>query len=152
MLPRHSLAKGSCLKEKGIWVLPRLCESVSHSFVSNSLQPHGLYSTRLLCPWASPGKNTGVGCHALLQRNLPNSAIEPRSLMSPALADGFFTICSTSPGKATGSPVKGQGPPQAWSARETPEHPQGKPVMAGAGEGQWGRTLLSWQSRPRSSH
>ena len=22
---------------------------------------------RLLCPWDSPGKNTGVGCHALLQ-------------------------------------------------------------------------------------
>ena len=24
-------------------------------------------SARLLCPWDSPGKNTGVGCHALLQ-------------------------------------------------------------------------------------
>ena len=23
--------------------------------------------TRLLCPWDSPGKNTGVGCHVLLQ-------------------------------------------------------------------------------------
>ena len=29
--------------------------------------PHGL-STRLLCPWDFPGKNTGVGCHFLLQR------------------------------------------------------------------------------------
>ena len=29
--------------------------------------PHGLLPTRLLCPWGSPGKNTGVGCHALLQ-------------------------------------------------------------------------------------
>ena len=27
----------------------------------------GLYPTRLLCPWDSPGKNTGVGCHFLLQ-------------------------------------------------------------------------------------
>ena len=27
----------------------------------------------------SPGKNTGVGCHALLQGNLPNPGIEPRS-------------------------------------------------------------------------
>ena len=35
--------------------------------VSNSLQPHGLYPARLLCPWDSPGKNPGVGCHALLQ-------------------------------------------------------------------------------------
>ena len=31
------------------------------------LQPHRLYPTRLLCPWDSPGKNTGVGCHFLLQ-------------------------------------------------------------------------------------
>ena len=28
----------------------------------------------------SPGKNTGVGCHALLQGDLPNSGTEPRSL------------------------------------------------------------------------
>ena len=41
--------------------------SVSRSVVSNSLQPHGLEPTRFLCPWDSPGKNTGVGCHSLLQ-------------------------------------------------------------------------------------
>ena len=35
--------------------------------MSNSLQLYGLQPTRLLCPWDSPGKNTGVGCHALLQ-------------------------------------------------------------------------------------
>ena len=29
----------------------------------------GQYSIRLLCPWDSPGKNTGVGCHTLLQRS-----------------------------------------------------------------------------------
>ena len=34
---------------------------------SDSLQPHGPQSTRLLCPWDSLGKNIGVGCHALLQ-------------------------------------------------------------------------------------
>ena len=28
--------------------------------------PHGLQPTRFLCPWQSPGKNTGVGCHFLL--------------------------------------------------------------------------------------
>ena len=28
---------------------------------------HRLQPTRLLCPWDSPGKNTGVGCHFLLQ-------------------------------------------------------------------------------------
>ena len=30
-------------------------------------QPHRRQPTRLLCPWDSPGKNTGVGCHFLLQ-------------------------------------------------------------------------------------
>ena len=29
--------------------------------------PHGPPEDRFLCPWDSPGDNTGVGCHALLQ-------------------------------------------------------------------------------------
>ena len=44
------------------------CESVSHSVVSHSLQTYGLWLTRLLCPWNSPGKNTGVDSHSLLHR------------------------------------------------------------------------------------
>ena len=35
--------------------------------MSDSVRPHGLQSTRLLRPWDSPGKNSGVGCHFLLQ-------------------------------------------------------------------------------------
>ena len=35
--------------------------------VSDSVRPHRRQPTRLLCPWDSPGKNTGVGCHFLLQ-------------------------------------------------------------------------------------
>ena len=35
--------------------------------MSNSVQPHGRQPTRLPRPWGSPGKNTGVGCHFLLQ-------------------------------------------------------------------------------------
>ena len=35
--------------------------------MSDSVRPHGRQPTRLLCPWDSPGKNTGVGCHFLLQ-------------------------------------------------------------------------------------
>ena len=35
--------------------------------MSDSVQPHRRQSTRLPCPWDSPGKNTGVGCHFLLQ-------------------------------------------------------------------------------------
>ena len=34
--------------------------------MSNSLRPHELQHSRLLCPWDFPGKNTGVGCHFLL--------------------------------------------------------------------------------------
>ena len=40
---------------------------VSCSVMHNSLWPHGLQFARLLCPWNSPGKNTGMGCHFLLQ-------------------------------------------------------------------------------------
>ena len=39
----------------------------SGSVVSYSLQPLGLYPASLLCPWNSPGKNTRVGSHFLLQ-------------------------------------------------------------------------------------
>ena len=35
--------------------------------MSDSVLPHRQQSTRLPCPWDSPGKNTGVGCHFLLQ-------------------------------------------------------------------------------------
>ena len=41
-----------------------------HSVVSDFATP-GLQPTRLLCPWDSPGKNTGVGCHFLLQGIFP---------------------------------------------------------------------------------
>ena len=37
----------------------------SLSITSKSLQPHGLEPARLLCPWNSPGKSTGAGCHSL---------------------------------------------------------------------------------------
>ena len=41
------------------------------SVTSDSLWAPGLQPTRLLCPWDSPGKNTGVGCRALLQGIFP---------------------------------------------------------------------------------
>ena len=60
----------------------------------DSLQPHGLQFPRFLCPWNFPGKNSGVGCHFLLQGDLPHPGIKPAS---PALAGGFFT--TEPPGK-----------------------------------------------------
>ena len=44
---------------------------VSHSVLPDSLPPHGLQPTKLLCPWNSPGKNTGMGCSFLLQVIFP---------------------------------------------------------------------------------
>ena len=49
----------------------------SHSVVSDSLRLHGLQPTRLLSPWNSPGKNTGVGCHFLLQGFFPTQGSNP---------------------------------------------------------------------------
>ena len=43
----------------------------SCSIVPNSLRPHGLQPTRLICHEIFPGKNTGVGCHLLLQGIFP---------------------------------------------------------------------------------
>ena len=43
--------------EKGKWSCP---------VASDTQRPHGLQPTRLLRPWYSPGKRTGVGCHCLL--------------------------------------------------------------------------------------
>ena len=65
------------------------------SVMFNSLQPHGLQPTRLLCPWDFPGKNIQVGCHFLLQGNFPNPEMEPTSVMSPALAGRFLSTRAT---------------------------------------------------------
>ena len=65
-----------------------LCAVLSH--VRLFATPWAI-ATRLHCPWDSPSKNTRVGFHFLLQGNLHNQVIEPESLVSPALAGGFFT-------------------------------------------------------------
>ena len=61
------------------------------SVMFDSLQPHGPQPTRLLCPWDFPGKNTGVGCHFLLQGNVPDAGINLASLAFPTLAGRFLT-------------------------------------------------------------
>ena len=43
-----------------------ICLKVA-SVVSNSVRPHRRQPARLICPWDSPGNNTGLGCHFLLQ-------------------------------------------------------------------------------------
>ena len=46
---------------------------------------------RILCPWDSPGKNTGVGCHALLQGLFQTQGLNPCLLHLPVLASRFLT-------------------------------------------------------------
>ena len=50
---------------------------MSCSVVSDSLKPHGLYPTRLLCPWNSLSKNTGVGSHPPLEGILLTQGLNP---------------------------------------------------------------------------
>ena len=70
---------------------PRYCMHV-YSVTSDSLRPHGLQSTRLLCPWNFSGNNTGGSYHFFLQgkqfqgdtvvKNLPANAGDTRDLDS----------------------------------------------------------------------
>ena len=62
---------GGRLKREEIYV----CECSVASVIYDSLQPFGLQPTRLLSPWDSPGKNTGVGCHTLLQETFPTQEL-----------------------------------------------------------------------------
>ena len=65
----HAKSRQSC---------PTLCYPMDHSPPGSSV--HG----------NSPGKNTEMGCHALLQGIFPDSGIKHVSLTSPALTGGFF--------------------------------------------------------------
>ena len=57
-----------------------LCAVLSHSVMFDSLGPRELQPTWLLCPGDSPGKNTRVGCHALLQGIFPIQGSNPALL------------------------------------------------------------------------
>ena len=53
---------------------------LSHKVMSDLLQPRGLQPTKLLCPWDSLGKNTGVGCHFLLRGIFPTEGLKAHLL------------------------------------------------------------------------
>ena len=77
------------------------------SVVSDSVRPHRQQPTRLRHPWDSPGKNTGVGCHFLLQCMKVKSESEVAQ-SCPTLSDPHGLqptrlLCSWDfPGKSTG--------------------------------------------------
>ena len=66
-----------------------LC-ACAKSFQSDSSRPCGPWPSRLLCPQDSPGKNTGVGCHALLQGLFPALGSNPCLLSRLHWQVGFF--------------------------------------------------------------
>ena len=47
---------------------------------AKSFQSRPTLCDRLLCPWDSPGKNTGVGCHALFHGIFPTQGLNPHLL------------------------------------------------------------------------
>ena len=64
------------------------------SVLSDPLRPRGLSPARLLCPWSSPGMNTGMGCRAFFQGIFPTQRSNP-CLRCPALAGKLFTSSTT---------------------------------------------------------
>ena len=73
---------------------------VLHSVVSNSLQPHGLQPTRFLCSWDSPGKNTRVGSHSLLESKSP--ALQVYCLqLKPPMTSNYQTQKAMAPHSST---------------------------------------------------
>ena len=66
-------------------------ESVSRSVMSDSLRLHGLQPARLLCPWNSPCRNTGVGSMPFFQ----GSSWPRDQNQVSCIAGRFFTIWAT---------------------------------------------------------
>ena len=93
-----------------------MCMPAQSLKASDSLWPHGLYLTRLLCPWDFLSNNTGGGCHFLLQGNLPDPGMESESPMFPALAGRF--LITMPPRKPIFmlmlSQIWSMGTPQSW--------------------------------------
>ena len=112
------MAKVGC---KRLW---GIIHGVSHSVVPDSLRPHGLQPTRLLCPWDFPRKDTGVGCHFLLQGIFPTQGSNPGHLhcrqilsrkISPICFRAWEPIPVFLPGESHGQ--RGLGSCSPWGRR-----------------------------------
>ena len=80
-----------CNLPEDSFFLPKFAAVQSLSCVSLLATPWTV-ATRLLCPWDSPGKNTRVDCHFLLQEIFPTQGLNPASLVSPALQAGSLPL------------------------------------------------------------
>ena len=86
--------------------------------MSDSVQPHRWQPTRLPRPWDSPGKNTGVGCHFLLQCMKVKRESE--------VAQSFLTLSDPMDCSLPVSSVHGFSRQEYWSGVPLPS-PKGNP-------------------------
>ena len=115
------------------------------SVVSDSVWPYGLWPARLLCPWVSPGNNTRVHCHFLLQGIFPSQGSNPHLLFS--CLGRWVLYYQHHQGRPSLS-----GPVQTGSSQaECLQEGWRPPALPAAGFGElqrgWERAgLLGWQS------
>ena len=86
------------IKKLQVRILCCCCYEVT-SVVSDSVRPHRRQPTRPPCPWDSPGKNTGMGCHFLLQCMKVKSESE--------VAQSCLTLCNPMDYSLPGSSAHG---------------------------------------------
>ena len=95
------------------------------SVVSDSLHPHGLQPTSLICLWNFPGKNTGVGA---ISSRAPSQPRDPTRIWQadsfPSSSDGKASACNAGdlgsvPGSGR-SPGKGNGYPLQYPCLKNP--------------------------------
>ena len=86
---RRTISRSIHVAPSGI-IFSLLCAMFSRSVVSDSLWPHGLYPTRLLCPWGVSRQEYWNGLPCPPPGDLPNPGIKPRS--SALQTDWFFTV------------------------------------------------------------
>ena len=107
----------SDVKEQSSWLCLELgcccCCCFSLSVVSDSLRPHRLKPGGLLCPWDSPGKNTGVCCRFLLQGISPTRGSIQVSFSS-CIVGGFFKAEPS--GKPDFSSLQPPGLSNSWQS------------------------------------
>ena len=94
--------KQLCLPAKMLQLCPTFCDPMDHRLTGSS------------CPWDSPGKDTGVGCHFLLQGNLPDLGIKCMRLTCTELGGRLFTpgepMCNLTTSSNSSRPL------QHWAA------------------------------------
>ena len=92
----------------------------NHSVVLDSSRPHELLPTGLLCPWNSPGKNTGMGYQSLLQGIFPTRGSNPSFLCCRQTLDCLTHLQSPSICPAC-SWCRSPGQPEELQAQQCPE-------------------------------